>query len=48
MPGLLDRLAKKLNRKLTPAAVAMGAENAPTTGTGAVVTEIKKEEAEET
>lgn len=48
MPGLLDRLAKRLNRKLQPTAVAMGAENAPTTATGAAAVEIKREEAEKT
>ncbi|HZQ89213.1 MAG TPA: hypothetical protein VFA42_04325 [Gaiellaceae bacterium] len=47
MPNLLDRLAAKLTRKMTPTAVAMGAENAPTTATPAAVTEIREEESEE-
>jgi len=50
MLGWLDRLAAKVNRKVTPTAAAMGAENAPTLGpgTGAAVVEIKKEEEEQT
>ena len=48
MLGWLDRLAARLNRKVAPTAVTMGAENAPTTATPAAVTEINREEAEET
>lgn len=48
MPNLLDRLAKKLNRKLAPTAVTMGAESHPTTATPAAVTQIQKDEAEQT
>jgi hypothetical protein len=44
MPNLLDRIAAKLNRKVTPTAVAMGAENAPVTATPAAASEIQKEE----
>ncbi|HEY2543348.1 MAG TPA: hypothetical protein VGH92_09880 [Gaiellaceae bacterium] len=45
--NLLDRLAARFTRKATPTAVAMGAENMPTTGTGAAIVEIKKEQEEE-
>lgn len=47
MANLLDRIAAKLGRKATPTAVGMGVGNAPTTGTGAAVEEIKKEQEEE-
>lgn len=48
MLGWLDRLAARLNRKVEPAAVAMGADNSPTPVTAAAAEEIKKEEAEQT
>lgn len=48
MLGWLDRLAAKLNRRVTPTAVAMGGENQGTTATAAVASEIKKEEEEQT
>ena len=46
--GWLDRLAGKADEKVEPAAVAMGAQNAPTPVTAAAVAEIEKEEEEET
>jgi len=48
MLKLLDRLAAKLNRKATPTAVALGAENAPMAAAPAAMVEIEKEEAETT
>lgn len=42
--NLLDRLAKKLARKVEPSAVAMGGESQATTVNPAAAAEIKKEE----
>jgi hypothetical protein len=45
--GWLDRIAGRLNRKISGTAVVIAAENAPTTATPAAAAVIGKEEAEE-
>jgi hypothetical protein len=45
--GWLDRIAGRVNRKISGTAVVVAAENAPTTATPAAAAVIATEEAEE-
>jgi hypothetical protein len=45
--GWLDRVAGRVNRKISGTAVVVAAENAPTTATPAAAVVIREEEAEE-
>jgi len=45
--GWLDRIAGRVNRKMSGTAVVVAAENAPTTASPAAATVIQEEEAQE-